>query len=176
MTSTITTLNAVDIEAVGGLIQRVGADPPSGKTTWAAEVAWREGFRSEATIRDFEPIPSDEPAALGGTDRAPNPVEQLLAALGNCLAVGYAANATAAGIAIHELSIAVSGELDLEVFLGIAEGHAGFDSITARVRLITDGTDEEVGELHRTVVSTSPVGHTLGRAVPLAIELATAKP
>jgi uncharacterized OsmC-like protein len=175
MTSTITTrLNAVDIETVGGLIQTVDANPDKGKTTWSAEVAWQQGFQSEATIRQFEPIASDEPTALGGTDRAPNPVEQLLAALGNCLAVGYAANATAAGIAIHELTIAVSGELNLEVFLGLAEGHAGFDAITAEVRLITDGGDEEVRELHRKVVSTSPVGHTLGRAVPVDIELAPA--
>ena len=46
------------------------------------------------------PIASDEPAGLGGTDTAPNPVEQVLAALGNCLAVGSAANATARGIAL----------------------------------------------------------------------------
>lgn len=42
---------------------------------------------------DFDPIPSDEPAGLGGSDTAPNPVEQVLGALGKCLAVGYAANA-----------------------------------------------------------------------------------
>ena len=60
-------------------------------------------FRSEASVRGFAPIASDEPAALGGTDSAPNPVEQLLAAFGNCLAVGYAANASVAGIEIREL-------------------------------------------------------------------------
>ena len=47
----------------------------------------------------------------------PNPVEQVLAALGNCLAVGYAANATAAGIEIRGMTIKVEGDLDLHTFL-----------------------------------------------------------
>lgn|GEM_PF-5093893 len=36
-------------------------------------------------------------------DVAANPVEQLLAALGNCLAVGCAANASIAGIEIEDM-------------------------------------------------------------------------
>lgn len=174
MTSTSTsTLNAVDIEAVGALVGTIQREPVRARTTWSANVAWKEAFRSEATIRHFDQITSDEPASLGGSDEAPNPVEQLLAAFGHCLAVGYAANATAAGIAIHDLAVTVEGDLDLTVFLGLEDGHAGFDSIRAEVTLITDGSDEEVAELHRKVTSTSPVGHTLGRAIPVDIELAS---
>ena len=35
----------------------------------------------------------------------PGAVEQVLDALGNCLAVGYAANAMAAGVSINDLTI-----------------------------------------------------------------------
>ncbi|MBP2335500.1 putative OsmC-like protein [Saccharothrix coeruleofusca] len=122
-------------------------------------------------MRGFDPTPSDEPAALGGGDTAPNPVEQLLSALGNCLAVGYAANATAAGIAIDRLTVDLRGEVDLRVFLGLAEGHAGFDSITARVRLDSAAPRADLEALHRKVVATSPVGHTLRDAVPVRVEL-----
>lgn len=170
-TTASTSLNAVDIESVGELVAAIQEEPDRARTTWAARVGWNGAFRSEAKIRDFEPLRSDEPRALGGSDAAPNPVEQLLAALGHCLAVGYAANATTAGIAIHELEISVEGDLDLNVFLGLAEGHAGFESIRADVRLITDGTAEEAERLHRRVVSTSPVGHTLGNPIPLDIRL-----
>ncbi len=45
--------------------------------------------------------------------------EQLLGALGNCLAVGYAANATGAGITINDLSVDLQGDLDLHTFLGL---------------------------------------------------------
>ena len=164
-------LNDVDLETVAALGAAVADDPTNGHTTWSASVAWKGAFRTEATIRDFAPIPSDEPAALGGGDSAPNPVEQVLAALGNCLAVGYAANASASGIAIRDLRIDISGDLDLATFLGLTDGNAGFGAIRAEVHLDADAGDEEVEALHRRVVATSPVGHTLNRAVPLSVEL-----
>lgn len=170
--STTTGINDVDIAAVAGLAAKIQEQPEAAATRWQAEVSWLGGFRSEARIRDFAPIPSDEPAGLGGGDSAPNPVEQLLGALGNCLAVGYAANATAAGIELRSLSVEVEGDLDLRTFLGLLAGNAGFDAIRATVHLDTDASAEQVAELHATVTGTSPVGHTLARAVPLQIELA----
>ena len=119
---TITTrLNDVDLATVAGLVGNIRTDPEHAKTTWQASVSWQGAFRSEARVREFDPIQSDEPAALGGTDTAPNPVEQVLAALGHCLAVGYAANASAEGIGINELTIDLEGDLDLHTFLGLAE-------------------------------------------------------
>ncbi len=167
-----TTLNHVDLEAVAALTEAIRREPEKGATTWRAEVEWRGGFRSEARIRDFAPVPSDEPAGLGGSDSAPNPVEQLLAALGNCLAVGYAANATAAGITLRGLRIDVEGDLDLHTFLGLRPGHAGYEAIRARVEIDADAPVEDLQALHEKVVATSPVGHTLAREIPLEVRLA----
>ena len=142
------------------------------QTTWSASVAWNDGFRSEARIREFDAIPSDEPESLGGDDTAPNPVEQLLGALGNCLAVGYAANASTAGIEIRDLKIELEGDLDLKTFLGLAQGNAGYQGIRVKVHLDTDAPEQAVQELHEKVVGTSPVGHTLSRPVPVDVSLA----
>lgn len=172
VTKAVNSVNSVDIEAVAGLANKISESPEVAATVWKSTVTWDEGFRSHARVRDFEPTGSDEPAGLGGTDTAANPVEQLLSALGNCLAVGYAANATAAGIEVEHLEIELEGDLDLHTFLGLnPEGHAGFESIRASVNLTSNATVEQLAELHDNVVSTSPVGHTLGRAVPLSIEL-----
>jgi uncharacterized OsmC-like protein len=172
MTTATKTLNSVNINAVGDLVAAVQGDSEKAGTIWRSTVDWKGGFRSEAKSRDFAPIPSDEPIALGGEDTAPNPVEQVLGAFGNCLAVGYAANATAAGIALKSLRIELEGDLDLHTFLGLRDGgHAGFDSIVARVSIEADAPAGEIEELHRKVVSTSPVGHTLQQAIPLTIEL-----
>jgi uncharacterized OsmC-like protein len=171
-TNTTARLNDVDIEAVGRLTQAIEADPDRAATTWKATVEWEGGFRSRAKVREFDPIPSDEPAGLGGTDTAPNPVEQLLAALGNCLAVGYAANLTAAGIEIRDLRIDLEGDLDLHTFLGLAPGNAGYSQIRATVHLDADAEPEKLAAIHEKVVSTSPVGHTLSRPVPLRVDLA----
>ena len=167
-----TTLNNVDLAAVGTLVEAIREQPDAAATTWAAEVRWNGGFKSEARSREFEPVASDEPRALGGADTAPNPVEQLLGSLGNCLAVGYAANATVAGIAIRDLRIELAGDVDLHAFLGLRDGHAGFDDIRVTVHLDADASPDELSALHDKVVGSSPVGHTLGRAIPLTVELA----
>lgn len=173
MTATYeTTLNDVNLPAVAALTEAVASDRVNGATTWKASVDWKGAFRSEATIREFAPIPSDEPAGLGGTDTAPNPVEQLLGALGNCLAVGYAANATALGIELNDLRIDVEGDLDLASFLGVEPGHAGFHTIRAGVTIDSDAPESQILELHERVTQSSPVGHTLAQGIPVDIDLA----
>jgi uncharacterized OsmC-like protein len=165
-------LNDVDLEAVVALVGAVGEDAEKGQTVWRADVHWEGGFRSSALVREFPPVASDEPEGLGGTDSAPNPVEQVAAALGNCLAVGYAAALTARGIAIRSLDIAVSGQLDLRPFLGLAPGHAGYSKIDVDVRIDADADAATLEEVHRQVVSTSPVGHSLTNPVELEVRLA----
>jgi uncharacterized OsmC-like protein len=162
-------LNQVDLGAMSALVDKIKQRPSAARTTWSAEVRWTGAFRSEAAVRDFAPIASDEPRGIGGTDRAPNPVEQLLGALGNCLAIGYAANASVAGITIRDLRINLDGDLDLHTFLGLADGHAGFSAIRVAVHLDTDADDAAVAELHKKVAATSPVGQTLSKAIPVEI-------
>lgn len=169
-TSAPPVLNEVNGQAVAGLVAKIQEEPEVADSTWSASVRWKGGFRSESEIRGFGPIPSDEPVGLGGSDSAPNPVEQLLAALGNCLAVGYAANATASGITINDLTIDVDGDVNLKTFLGLdAEGNAGFQGIRVSVNLDSDADAHQLEALHRTVIATSPVGHTLQRPIPVAV-------
>lgn len=163
-------LNDVDIETVSALVSACAEDADKAATRWGAEITWKGGFRSESRVRDFPPVPSDEPGALGGTDAAANPVEQLLSALGNCLAVGVAANATGRGITIERLTVSVEGDLDLSTFLGLDDaGHAGFTSIEARIDIDSDAEPGAVEDLVRHVAATSPVGHTLSRPIPLSV-------
>ena len=170
--STTAAVNDVNIAAVAGLAAKIQSEPDVAQTRWHAQVTWTGAFRSESRVRDFAPVASDEPETLGGSNTAANPVEQLLGALGNCLAVGYAANATVAGIEIKELSIDLEGDLDLRTFLGLADDNAGYSAIRATVHLESDATDAQIAELHAKVTGTSPVGHTLSRPVPLDIRLA----
>lgn len=169
--SSTTNLNEVDFEAVGALVGAVAADPEVGQTVWRADVHWEQGFRSSAAVREFA-IASDEPASLGGTDSAPNPVEQVAAALGHCLAVGYVAALTGRGIEVRGLDIAVAGQLDLRPFLGLAPGHAGYSKLEVDVRIDADADEATLQEVHAHVVGTSPVGHTLTNPVELDIRLA----
>jgi len=171
MSNVSTSLNGVNLRAVGALVEQVRKDPAAARTQWRSHVRWTGGFQSVSQSRSQSGVPSDEPSALGGEDTAPNPVEQLLGALGNCLAVGYAANATVAGIRIDSLELDLQGDIDLRTFLGLGDGNAGFEGIEVKVRLQSSADADALARLHSKVVGTSPVGHTLGRAVPLKVEL-----
>ena len=161
-------LNEVDLPAVGSLVQAIQGDPGVAQTVWKSEVTWDGAFRTSARSRHLAPTTFDEPPGLGGTDTAPNPVEQILAALGSCLVIGYAANASTAGIEITNLKIEVEGDVDLHCFLGLGDGNAGFSGIKAIVHIESDADEAALDTLHRKVVSTSPVGNTLTRSVPVA--------
>lgn len=164
--------NGTNLAAVASSIDGFAYPGPDGTTTWKASISWAGGLRSRAQVRQMEPIASDGPHVLGGHDSAPNPVELLLAAFGNCLAAGYVAHATAAGIVIRWLQVDVSGRLDPTVLLGMGPGHAGFDTISATASLDCDADPADVQRLHEDVLASSPVGHTLQAPVPVRVDLA----
>ena len=81
--------NGVDVEKLTNVVKSVKEDPKNAQTKFTANTKWVGGAYSKTRIRDFV-IECDEPSALLGTNRVPNPVEMILAALGSCLAVGFA--------------------------------------------------------------------------------------
>jgi len=166
--------NGVDAEAVVAYVGRLAEDAPPDGTSFHAAVHWQGGFRNEIRVRDLAPTYADEPAVLGGTDTASNPVEQVLGALGSCLAIGYTAGATARGIRVEDLRIEVTGSIDLPVFFGLKAGHAGYQGIDVKVHLRADADPESIAELHEAVLRTSPVGHTLERPAAIRVELVAA--
>ena len=173
MSETTTNLNDVDLETLHQLVQSYQADPEAGRSIWSARVQWLGGFRAEAQVRELAPVRADESTWLAGTDTGPNAVEHLLGAFGACLAVGYAANATVRGIRMNALEINLRGEIDLPVFLGLAGGNAGYDRIHVEVRLDADAPQEQLEDLHRHVLATSPVGSTLANSVQIDARLFT---
>ncbi|RMG02057.1 MAG: OsmC family peroxiredoxin, partial [Nitrospirae bacterium] len=70
------------------------------------------GLYSETTVRSHT-VKADYPEPAGGTDRAPNPIELLLAALGACIEGALYEFAVHEGIEITGMTINIDGELDL---------------------------------------------------------------
>lgn len=173
MSTHTTSTNGVDLATVGKLVEEYTADPDAAESFWTTRTQWTGGFRTATYARQHALLATDEPEWLAGTDSAPNPVEYVLAALGGCLTVGYAAAAAARGVELRSLEIEVKGNVDLRVFLGLAEGHAGYDKIEVTAYVESDAGAEELEEIHRAVVATSPVGNTLERPVALDARLVT---
>jgi uncharacterized OsmC-like protein len=169
--SVSTVINGVDIAKIKALADHLMEDPSAGNTVSRSQVIWKGGFRNEIRVRELEPTFADSAEQLGGTNSAASPVEQVLGALGSCLAIGYVANASVRGIKIEELRIELEGHIDLPVFLGLKEGHAGYPDVTMKVYLTADASQEALAELHQHVLTTSPVGNTIQKAVGLSAEL-----
>jgi hypothetical protein len=74
-------INGVDVDKLVEIINTMKADPDRANVEFKAETKWINGAHSKTRIRNFT-LEGDEPASYLGSDRVPNPVETILAALG----------------------------------------------------------------------------------------------
>ncbi|MGI6239947.1 MAG: OsmC family protein [Christensenellales bacterium] len=137
-------------------------------TSAVAETA----MRTVVTARQFKII-IDEPESLGGSDKGPNPVEFVLAALSGCLNVVGHLVASEMSFALKGLTIEAEGVLDPARFQGTSDKErAGYKEI--KVKLIPDtDADAKTLETWRAAVSNRcPVSDNLADATPVTIALA----
>jgi len=173
----LTIVNGLDTEKLMKVVETVKQNWETGRTVWKASTTWKGGFKVATCSREFT-LTADEPEMLCGTNTAANPVEMVLQAYGACLSIGYAMNAAVRGIKLDDIKIDLEGEIDLPGFLGLEPPEKmqmdklpGFKTITAKVKIKADVDAKTLQDLHRHVVSTSPVGLTLSRPVKVEAEL-----
>ena len=183
MAVTKRSVNGVDVEQLEAAVEAISGDPEVGRFTFRAETEWTDALKCVTTVDEFDQagetistreftIKGDEPEQILGERTAPNAVELLLAALGSCLSVGYAANAAAMGIELRDLRFEMEGDVDLRGFLGISdEVRAGYENIICTVYLDADASEEELAELRERVESTSPLMDSIMNEVPLETRL-----
>lgn len=175
--------NGVDVEQLGQAVDAITAEPEAGRFTFRAETEWTGALQSMTSIDDFDQagerittrrfeVAGDEPEQILGERTAPNAVELLLAAVGSCLSVGYAANAAAMGIELDDLRFELEGDVDLRGFLGISDDvRPGYNAITCTAYVDADASAEELAALRDRVEATSPLMDNVGNAVSLETDL-----
>lgn len=147
------------------------SNPDSAKTIFRSRSRLRQGFRSEVELREHRVV-VDEPAALGGTDSGPNPVELILAALGTCQEITYRAYATALGIEVESVAVELEGDLDLRGFLAVAPSvRPGYEQIRGTVRIASSASAEQLERLRDVVNAHCPVLDILRNDVPVELQL-----
>lgn len=132
----------------------------------------KEGLNRAVSIRGFS-VEVDEPPALGGNDKAPNPVEYALAALATCQEITYRLHADALGIPLNDVSVKLEGELDLRGFFGAANGvRPGFQRITGSVSFDSTASADDLARLKQVVDAHCPVLDLFSNATPVQIAIA----
>lgn len=125
-----------------------------------------EGMQVETKSRNFTYL-LDEPEELGGTDKAMNPVEALLSALGGCQAIVAAAFAEANDIKFEEFHVELEGDIDLDGFMGLSDVRPGFQEIRFVMHFKSNEPKEKLDKFVDFIEKTCPVGDTLSKGVKL---------
>ena len=139
--------------------------------TFKSTVNLIEGMHCQANVRNFT-VAMDEPPSLGGTDKAMNPVEMLLCALGGCLVISSQAFSRECGVNLKNVSVELEGDLDPDGFLGKnPDIRAGLQDTRVKIHFDTDSPDENIEKLMQTIEKRCPVSDCLkGQPVPVRIE------
>jgi uncharacterized OsmC-like protein/TusA-related sulfurtransferase len=138
---------------------------------WKVRVGWKEGMAARAFARNHS-WAVGQPASFDTADAAPSAVEMLLAALGGCLAVGFAWRASKRGIEPRQVEISLSARAEnILVFLGIDEpGHPGLAEIEGTLYVDADAEPGRLEELWRDTLARSPVAQSLFRGTNIRID------
>jgi uncharacterized OsmC-like protein len=105
-------------------------------------------------------------------DKAANPVEQLLHSLVSCVTSTAVHHAAAGHIPVESVQSELVGELDLRGFLGLdPDVPKGYRSVTMRMRIAGDPTQEQKGEVMQLGCMYSPVFNSVSPGVPITVEL-----
>lgn len=159
---------------INGARQGFEAEPGAASATFSAESRQKEGLRSDVAIRQFS-VPVDEPEVLAGTDKAPNPVEYVLAALASCQEITYRLYADSLGIPLDGVSVRLEGDIDLRGFFGVSPNvRSGFTAIRGEVNLEGPATEAQYAKLKAVVDAHCPVLDIIANPTPVTIALAGA--
>lgn len=149
-------------------------DPALAKVSFEVESHDRGGFHHTIVARDFT-FDIDEPEGLGGTDKAPNPIEVVLGSLAACQAITYRLYASALGIPIDRLTVRARGDLDLRGFFAVDETiRPGTEHVEIEVSVESSASDADLARLKEAVDKNCPVLDTLRNPVPVRLSLTRA--
>ena len=186
-TETAPVVNGLRVQAIQEMVGAVKAQPQVAAARFYATTNWKSGFHNEASIKAFSlggarnetsrhqpfKVEGDHPAELLGTDNGPTSVELLLAALGHCIASGWAVYGAHMGMPVESLRIEVDGDIDLQGMLGHPGPGIvppGFQKVRATYYVRSSASQDRLEQLAKMSEDLSPTRHSL-RAVDFESQL-----
>ncbi|MDC6365125.1 MULTISPECIES: OsmC family protein [Flavobacteriaceae] len=181
MITTANIKNGVNVDQLVETINAVQGDPKLAKFQFRAKNNWIDGGHCITSIKEYYGVgeehterkegaftmEADHVEVLLGEDKAPNPGEIVLHALGSCLTGAMAYHAAANGIDIEGMESTLEGGVDLHGFLGLdPEVRKGYEGIKVTFKVKSDASEEQL----RNLAQFSPVFDMLTNPTPVTIE------
>ncbi|ORA78128.1 OsmC family protein [Mycobacterium malmoense] len=146
---------------LGGVIAAhsvaVAADKANAQVVFRAAAIAHDAVASTVSVGQRR-VEVDEPPALGGEGKAPNPVEYYLASLLSCQIVTWRVWAERLGIAVDEITAHAEGDLDVRGFFGFDDAvRPGFQRVRVVVTVTGPESPRHYRELQEAVDAHCPV-------------------
>lgn len=177
-------INGVDVPTLFATIDAVEGNRELAKFQFRATNEWKGGTYSRSTIKTFYgagqehehvqeyAVEADHPQVLVGDDRAPLPVELLLAALASCLTGGIGNIASARGVELYSVESTIEGEMDLQGILGLDENvRNGYSAIRIDFKIEGDAPRETLEAIVMQSRARSAVYDIITNQVPVQVTL-----
>jgi uncharacterized OsmC-like protein len=177
-------INGFTSEAIMATVQAIREKPEIARFEFRVRNQWITGGHNRSTIRDFYGggqedtsrsqsfvYDNGEPPILLGENEGANPVEYILHALAGCMTTTMVLHAAARGIAIDRVETQLTGDLDVQGFLGLNDQvRNGYQQIRVQFTVSGNLTDEQKTQL-LSFVHQSPVFDIVTNQVPVKVSL-----
>lgn len=150
-------INGVNVAALMGAREALEAAPAAAEFTWKASAEWVGGVHTRTRINSFFGlgevqsrgktfvVDSDHPEVFAATDKAPTPVELVLAGLAGCLTAGIASVAENRGVKLRSVKATLEGEMHLFGILGVdSKVRNGFRAIRVNYAIDADASPDDI--------------------------------
>lgn len=118
--------------------------PAVGQGTLKTKVSVRDGMTCDIEDGKWKLV-ADEVQGLGGNDEGPNPGAFGRAALGSCLAIGYAMSAAALGVPFTSIEVDVETDYDARGMFAVDDDISpGWSEIRCQVRVESSAEEEAI--------------------------------
>jgi len=175
-------INGVDVPTLYATLDAVEGTRELAKFQFRATNKWETGTHSRTTISSFYGagqehqhvrefvVEADHPQVLVGSDRAPLPVELVLAALTSCLMGGIGNIASARGIELYSVEATIEGEMDLLGILGLSdEVRNGYQELRVDFKIEGDAPREKLEQIVMQSKARSAVYDIITNRVPVQV-------
>lgn len=169
-------VKGIDAEGLSRFAEK-GRNNPGSMGTVRARTLYDGQFRSLTYVGELPPVVVDEPPHLFGQNTAPAPSEVLLSSLGGCLCVGVHAVATARGVNLTRLEVALEGDIGNPAAWGAGGAkkepqQMGFQAVRARITVEGDAPREVMEEIVQQADFYSPMANCFRNPIPTDVSLA----
>ncbi len=172
-------LNDVDLEQLKATDTAIRQNPGLEKLVVKAKSTWCRGTTTQVTLSEWYAggnrmttpgrrftITVDEPAALGGGDHAPFPIEVVLAALAGCVTNATVTNAGLFNVPIDGVEMELEAQMDARGIMGHDKSvRNGITDIDYTITIQSPASEDKVRKCKETIDRKSAVRDTLANPV-----------